>query len=275
MSFSSYGRDDDATHGGSEFGRPQDSQPLFNNPETDVFIGGLDWAAGESEIKEFFRGCGEVSGIKIPKNEEGRPRGFCFVKFSNADGAKAALQLNGKEFLGRTLRISSAGDKSAMGAPNRKLFIANISNTVSKDTLNDFFAQYGKINSCRIVTDLEGRSKGFGFIEFETQEEAAKALKASGVELDGRTLVVNIATKKPGTREERGGRGDSYEGRERYDDRSSGYGRDDRSSGYGRDDRSSGYGRDDRQGGRDSYGGRNESYGSRREGGFGDRNRNY
>eukprot|EP00358_Blepharisma_japonicum_P003405 CAMPEP_0202945250 /NCGR_PEP_ID=MMETSP1395-20130829/6224_1 /ASSEMBLY_ACC=CAM_ASM_000871 /TAXON_ID=5961 /ORGANISM="Blepharisma japonicum, Strain Stock R1072" /LENGTH=319 /DNA_ID=CAMNT_0049645029 /DNA_START=25 /DNA_END=985 /DNA_ORIENTATION=+ len=169
---------------------PRTPQPAFNNPDTDVFMGGIDWAAQEKEIKEFFTGLGEIT-IRIPKNPEGRSRGFAFVRFSSAEFAKKALENNGKMLLGRPIKLAPAGEKPV--TKNNKLFVANISNSVNQETLTQHFSQYGNVVSTKIVNDSEGNPRGFGFIEFENSEDALKALKSSGVELDGRALVVNIS----------------------------------------------------------------------------------
>jgi len=98
--------------------------------------------------------------------------------------------------MGRIVRVSAAGDKSGAASPNRKIFIANISNSLSQEALTDHFAQYGKILSTKIITDFEGKPRGFGFIEFETSEEATKSLRSAGEELEGRNIVVTISTPR-------------------------------------------------------------------------------
>ncbi len=92
-----------------------------------------------------------------------------------------------------------------------KLFVGNLSWGVTDQQLNELFAQHGEVLSAQVITDrATGRSKGFGFVEMNTQEQADAAIAAlSGQQYDGRPLTVNVA--KP--REERpagsfgGGRG--------------------------------------------------------------------
>ena len=60
--------------------------------------------------------------------------------------------------------------------------------------MRDFFAQYGEIKEIKLISDYQtGRSKGFGFITFASNEEGKAALAANGIDLDGRTLNVNTA----------------------------------------------------------------------------------
>ena len=76
-----------------------------------------------------------------------------------------------------------------------KLFVGGISWDTTEDSLKAFFEQVGKVETATIIKDkYTGRSKGFGFIEMSSDEEAKAAIeKLNGQALDGRTLVVNEA----------------------------------------------------------------------------------
>ena len=86
-----------------------------------------------------------------------------------------------------------------------KLYVGNLSFQISSDDLNQLFAQAGTVESAAVVEDREtGRSRGFGFVEMSSKEEAQKAIEQfNGKEINGRNLNVNEA--KP--RENRGGGG--------------------------------------------------------------------
>jgi RNA recognition motif-containing protein len=87
----------------------------------------------------------------------------------------------------------------------RKLYVGNLKYGISSSDLERMFADHGTVVSARVIADREtGRSKGFGFVEMETDEEAAAAIDAlNGQDHEGRTLTVNEA--RP--RENRGGGG--------------------------------------------------------------------
>jgi RNA recognition motif-containing protein len=96
----------------------------------------------------------------------------------------------------------------------KKLYVGGLSYSTTEDTLKDAFAQAGAVETATIILDkMSGRSKGFGFVEMSTEEEAAKAIEMfNGKELDGRTLTVNEArpmTERPPRRDfnRGGGRG--------------------------------------------------------------------
>ena len=77
----------------------------------------------------------------------------------------------------------------------KKLYVGNLAFSVTENTLNDLFSQHGSIDSCRLITDRDsGRSKGFGFVEMSSDQEAENAIASlNGQELDGRALTVNEA----------------------------------------------------------------------------------
>lgn len=87
----------------------------------------------------------------------------------------------------------------------KKLYVGGLAYASTEDTMRQFFAQAGTVTSASIVMDREtGRSKGFGFVEMSTDEEAAAAISnLHGKQLDGRTLTVNEA--KPRTDRPMGG----------------------------------------------------------------------
>ena len=79
-----------------------------------------------------------------------------------------------------------------------KLFVGGLSFTTSNDSLRAAFARYGAVASAAVMTDREtGRSRGFGFVEMATTEEAERALSSmNGANLDGRAIRVDKATPR-------------------------------------------------------------------------------
>jgi RNA recognition motif-containing protein len=89
----------------------------------------------------------------------------------------------------------------------KKLYVGNLSYNTTEDGLKNLFSGFGSVASVKIIFDREsGNSKGFGFIEMGSDEEATAAIAGTnGREFDGRQLRVNEAMDKP--RRERGGGG--------------------------------------------------------------------
>ncbi|HLG18735.1 MAG TPA: RNA-binding protein [Bdellovibrionota bacterium] len=82
---------------------------------------------------------------------------------------------------------------------NKKLYVGNLPFSADENALRELFAGEGrKVASSQIISDRQtGRSRGFGFVEMETEEDAEKAIAAlNGKEWEGRALVVNEAREK-------------------------------------------------------------------------------
>jgi RNA recognition motif-containing protein len=92
----------------------------------------------------------------------------------------------------------------------KKLYVGNLSYNTSEDGLRNLFSNFGSVASAKIIFDREtGNSKGFGFIEMSTDEEASAAIAGTnGREFEGRQLRVNEAMDKP--RRDRGAGGGGY-----------------------------------------------------------------
>lgn len=105
---------------------------------------------------------------------------------------------------------------------NKKLFVGGLPFAINDQTLADLFAEFGTVVEATVIMDRDtNRSKGFGFVEMSSEEEAQAAIKKlNNSQVDGRTIVVNVA--KP--REDRprrdfnrgGGRGGNRGGGRRY-----------------------------------------------------------
>jgi RNA recognition motif-containing protein len=78
---------------------------------------------------------------------------------------------------------------------SKKLYVGNLSYTVSNSDLNKMFAVHGTVESASVITDRDtGRSKGFGFVEMSSDQEAKAAISAlHGKDVDGRSITVNEA----------------------------------------------------------------------------------
>ena len=90
-----------------------------------------------------------------------------------------------------------------------KLYVGNLSFRVSSDDLFEHFSQAGQVESANVVQDREtGRSRGFGFVEMASEDEATSAIaQFNGSEYDGRNMVVNEARPRDNNGGGGGGRG--------------------------------------------------------------------
>lgn len=96
---------------------------------------------------------------------------------------------------------------------NKKLYVGSLPYSTTEDELRDMFSSFGNVTSARIITDkFTGQSKGFGFVEMTSNEDAQKAVEGmNGKQVNGRTLIVNEA--RPEQKREGGARPFSGAGR--------------------------------------------------------------
>jgi RNA recognition motif-containing protein len=108
----------------------------------------------------------------------------------------------------------------------KKLFVGSLPWSIDDNALEDLFRDYGTVQSARVITDREtGRSRGFGFVEIETDDLAAIIRSTDGQEVEGRAIRVNEAEEKSNSR---GGGGSGGNRRGSGGNRGGGSGRRDR-----------------------------------------------
>ena len=100
----------------------------------------------------------------------------------------------------------------------KKLYVGNLSYSVTDSILGDHFAKAGSVVSAAVIMDkMTGRSKGFGFVEMSTDEEAAKAIEMwDGKDMDGRTIHVSEARPMEPRAPRAGGGGGRFEKRNNW-----------------------------------------------------------
>ena len=109
-----------------------------------------------------------------------------------------------------------------------KLYVGNLSYNATEEELRSLFAKYGTIQTAEVIKDrFTGQSKGFGFVEMSTGEEAQKALELNGSDFLGRNINVSEARpqeRRPGGGSGGGNRGNRGGGGPRHSDRKRGGG---------------------------------------------------
>lgn len=78
------------------------------------------------------------------------------------------------------------------------IYVGNLTFNTNSDDLKNLFAPHGTVSKAQVITDRDtGRSRGFGFVELDSAQDAAKAIEAlNGKDLDGRQLTVNLAKER-------------------------------------------------------------------------------
>uniref|UniRef100_A0A3Q7J3N2 RRM domain-containing protein n=2 Tax=Solanum subgen. Lycopersicon TaxID=49274 RepID=A0A3Q7J3N2_SOLLC len=171
---------------------------------TKLYFGNLPYLCDSAQLAGIVQDYASPELVEVLYDRDtGKSRGFAFVTMSTLEDCKTVVEnLDGREYGGRTLRVNFS-DKPKPKEPlypetEHKLFVGNLAWSVSSESLAQAFQEYGTVVGARVLYDGEtGRSRGYGFVSFETREEMENALNnLNGVELDGRALRVSLAQGK-------------------------------------------------------------------------------
>ncbi|CAN8283999.1 unnamed protein product [Cochlearia groenlandica] len=149
-----------------------------------LFIKNLDKSVDNKTLHETFSPCGSIVSCKVATDHMGQSRGYGFVQFESEDSAKNAIEkLNGKTLNDKQIFVGPFLRKEERGSASDKIkftnvYVKNLSETVTDDELKTTFGQYGDISSAVVMKDGEGKSRCFGFVNFENAEDAARAVEA-------------------------------------------------------------------------------------------------
>ncbi|KAF3443112.1 hypothetical protein FNV43_RR17033 [Rhamnella rubrinervis] len=204
----------------SEFGQEvlsDDGEANFS-PDLKLFVGNLPFSVDSSKLAGLFESAGNVEMVEVIYDKTtGRSRGFGFVTMSSVEEVEAAAQqFNGYELDGRALRVNYGpppsredGFRGARGGggggydragsdTDNRVYVGNLSWGVDNSTLENLFSEQGKVLDAKVVYDREsGRSRGFGFVTYNTAEEVNSAIESlNGVDLNGRQIRVTLAESR-------------------------------------------------------------------------------
>ncbi|KAK1285339.1 Polyadenylate-binding protein 5 [Acorus calamus] len=154
----------------------------------------LDSSMGSADLEEMFGRFGTIVSCKVATEDDGRSKGFGFVQFESEESACAARkELDGSLTLGnKRLYVSKFVKKSFTN-----LYVKNFPPETTNDGLQNMFSDFGKVQSAFVMTDSEGNSRGFGFVNFQSSEDAKKAIeRMNGMQIGLNTLYVGKAQNK-------------------------------------------------------------------------------
>lgn len=168
--------------------------PSAPSPSASLYVGELDPSVTEAMLFEIFNMLGPVASIRVCRDAvTRRSLGYAYVNYLNAaDGERALETLNYSLIKGRPCRIMwSQRDPALRKTGQGNIFIKNLDDAIDNKSLHDTFAAFGNVLSCKVVTDEHGRSKGYGYVHYETQESAEAAIKAvDGMLLNDKKVFV-------------------------------------------------------------------------------------
>ncbi|KAF8910978.1 hypothetical protein CPB84DRAFT_1723164 [Gymnopilus junonius] len=173
---------------------PAPQTSVASAPSASLYVGELDPTVTEAMLFEIFNMIGPVASIRVCRDAvTRRSLGYAYVNYLNAsDGERALEQLNYSLIKNRACRIMwSQRDPALRKTGQGNIFIKNLDEQIDNKALHDTFAAFGNVLSCKVATDEQGRSKGYGFVHYETGEAAEEAIKAvNGMLLNDKKVYV-------------------------------------------------------------------------------------
>ncbi|GJJ12112.1 hypothetical protein Clacol_006353 [Clathrus columnatus] len=184
---------------------------LRKTGQGNIFIKNLDQGIDNKALHDTFAAFGNVLSCKVATDDSGVSKGYGFVHYETAEAADAAIKaVNGmllndkKVYVGPHVSRKERQSKiDEMKAQFTNLYIKNLDNEITEEEFLELFQPYGIVTSAVISFDEDGKSKGFGFVNYEHHEEAQRAVDAlHDTEIRGKKLFVSRAQKKSEREEE-------------------------------------------------------------------------
>jgi polyadenylate-binding protein len=195
---------------------PQQGAPAANAKDASqsyasasLYVGDLLPEITEANLCDIFNQVGPVQSIRVCRDAvTRRPLGYAYVNFRMMQDAERALDtMNYSLIRGHPCRIMwSHRDPSLRKSNKGNIFIKNLDKTIDNKMLYDTFSTFGNILSCKIATDDENKSKGYGFVHYEDESSCEAAIaKVNGKMLKDKIVYVGPFKSRREREDEAGG----------------------------------------------------------------------
>ncbi len=173
-----------------------------------VYVNNLTFDVTKERLEKLFEPHGKVADVRIIKDPNtGKAKGYAYVEFATEEAAKAAQTLNKTRFEGRVIQVlPSVSDRKKRDSVGNTAHINNLSYEADEKDLIDYFeGKVGKdcVKKTIVIRDAEGGSQGFGFVEFQTEDQLTQALALKDRMVKGRPVVIRRSTRKITEHEEK------------------------------------------------------------------------
>uniref|UniRef100_A0A673YT38 Heteroous nuclear ribonucleoprotein A0 n=1 Tax=Salmo trutta TaxID=8032 RepID=A0A673YT38_SALTR len=168
-----------------------------------LFVGGLNVETTDDGLRQHFEQYGQLTDCVVVQNQQlQRSRCFGFVTYSSAEEADAAMAARPHVVDGTNVELKRAVAREDAGRPEalakvKKIFIGGLKDDIEDEHLNDYFSQFGAIEKAEVISDKETfKKRGFGFVYFEDNDSADKAVVLKFHTINGHKVEVKKALTK-------------------------------------------------------------------------------
>ncbi|XP_051152331.1 polyadenylate-binding protein 7 [Andrographis paniculata] len=165
-----------------------------------LYVGDLAMDVTDDVLYEAFSEFKSLASVRVCQDSStGRSLGYGYVNFVSPDDATRAIEeKNHSKLNDRLIRVMwSHRDPDARNSGIGNVFVKNLDESIDSAKLQDMFQKFGKILSCKVVSSDNGKSKGYGFIQFESEASAEAAIeKLNGLMVGGKQMYVGKFLKK-------------------------------------------------------------------------------
>jgi len=167
-----------------------------------IFVKNLAKSIDNKQLYDTFSMFGNILSCKVCVSESRESLGYGFVHYETDEAAQQAInRVDGKVIAGEKVSVQAFKGRKERGGNDKfkytNIFVKNIPASMTSEELQKLFNKYGTITSSVVNVDKEDATRGFGFINFSTPEEATAAVEgAAELEVDDKKLFVARAQKK-------------------------------------------------------------------------------
>ncbi|AQL04381.1 Polyadenylate-binding protein 5 [Zea mays] len=165
-----------------------------------LYVGDLAETVDEPQLHALFSQVAPVATVRVCRDIlSGVSLGYGYVNFYSRQEATRALEaLNFTPLIGKYIRVMfSNRDPSLRKSGRANLFVKNLEPNIDSKNLYEIFSSFGAILSCKVATDSAGQSKGYGFVQYETEESAEAAINGlNGMLANNRKMFVGLHMRR-------------------------------------------------------------------------------
>jgi len=167
-----------------------------------IFVKNLATSIDNKQLYDTFSIFGNILSCKVATSSRGESLGYGFVHYESDEAALQAINsVDGKNIAEQTVSVAPFKSKKDRGGVVESIFsniyVKNLPAEITDADFKKMFEKFGAITSSSVSVDTDGKSRGFGFLNFETPEAAASAVaEMNGLDMSGNELYVGRAQKK-------------------------------------------------------------------------------